>query len=143
MADENEIVINETVRIPRSELRYRFSASSGPGGQHVNRAASRVTLLFDVAHSPSLDEKARQQLLKRLSPYLDKRGVLQIHAQESRSQHRNREIVNGRFQKIMSQALKPRKRRRKTRPSRKTIEKRLAAKKKRSQRKQERRQQFE
>jgi ribosome-associated protein len=140
---ENEIIVNEQLRIPMSELQYRFSTSSGPGGQHANKASTRVTLIYDVAHSPSLDEEMRRVLLKRLAPYLDKDGLLQIHVQDSRSQHRNREIANGRFRELLAAALIRRKRRHPTRPNRKAIEKRLAAKKKRSQRKQERRQQFD
>ena len=143
MEDINEIIVNEQLRIPMSELQYRFSTSSGPGGQHANKASTRVTLIYDVAHSPSLDEEMRRVLLKRLAPYLDKDGLLQIHVQDSRSQHRNREIANGRFRELLAAALIRRKRRRPTRPNRKAIEKRLAAKKKHSQRKQERRQQFD
>lgn len=122
----DEIVINEKVRIPLSELQYRFSTSSGPGGQHTNKAATRVTLLFDVAQSPSLDDETRRILLKRLTAYLDKEGVLQLHVQDSRSQHQNREIANGRFRDILAAALIRRKRRRPTRPSRAAVEKTAA-----------------
>ncbi len=139
----DEIVINEKVRIPLSELQYRFSTSSGPGGQHTNKAATRVTLLFDVAQSPSLDDETRRILLKRLTAYLDKEGVLQLHVQDSRSQHQNREIANGRFRDILAAALIRRKRRRPTRPSRAAVEKRLQTKKRQSQRKKERRQRYE
>lgn len=139
----DELVINEKLRIPLNELQYRFSTSSGPGGQHTNKAATRVTLLFDVAQSPSLDEDTRRILLKRLTSYLDKDGILQIHVQDSRSQHQNREIANGRFRDILAAALIRRKRRRPTRPSRQAVEKRLQAKKKQSQRKKERRQKYE
>ena len=141
--NENEIIVNEQLRIPMSELQYRFSTSSGPGGQHANKASTRVTLLYDVTHSPSLDEEMRRVLLKRLAPYLDKDGLLQIHVQDSRSQHRNREIANGRFRELLAAALIRRKHRRPTRPNRKAVEKRLASKKKHGQRKQERRQQFD
>ncbi|NHZ72569.1 MAG: aminoacyl-tRNA hydrolase [Aquificales bacterium] len=105
MDKENELIINEKLRISLSELQYRFSTSSGPGGQHANKAATRVTLIYDVANSPTLTEDMRRVLLKRLAPHLDKDGVLQIHAQESRSQHRNREIVNGRFRKLLTASL--------------------------------------
>jgi ribosome-associated protein len=141
--NENEIIVNEQLRIPMSELQYRFSTSSGPGGQHANKASTRVTLLYDVAHSPSLDEELRRVLLKRLAPYLDKDGLLQIHVQDSRSQHQNREIANGRFRELLAAALIRRKHRRPTRPNRKAVEKRLDTKKKHSRRKQERRQQFD
>ena len=141
--NENEIIVNEQLRIPMSELQYRFSTSSGPGGQHANKASTRVTLIYDVTNSPSLDEEMRRVLLKRLAPYLDKDGLLQIHVQDSRSQHRNREIANGRFRDLLAAALIRRKHRRPTRPNRKAVEKRLASKKKHGQRKQERRQQFD
>ena len=143
MVNENEIIINEKLRIPLSELQYRFSTSSGPGGQHANKAATRVTLIYDVANSPTLTEDMRRVLLKRLAPHLDKEGVLQIHVQESRSQHQNREIANGRFRELLTAALIRRKRRRQTRPSRKAVEKRLATKKKHSRRKQERSQKYD
>lgn len=134
----NEIVINGNVRIPESELEFRFSTSSGPGGQHANKAETKVTLLFDVAHSPSLDTKSRTLLMNRLGSRLDKEGVLQISAQDSRSQHRNRETAVARFQQLLANALKPRKRRRKTRPSKAANERRLAEKKRRGRRKRER-----
>ena len=63
MDAENLIWINDSLSIPRAELGWRFDTSSGPGGQHANRAATRVTLLFDVAHSPSLDAETRARLL--------------------------------------------------------------------------------
>jgi ribosome-associated protein len=135
---ENEIIINNRLRIPMSELQYRFSTSSGPGGQHANKAATRVTLLFDVANSPNLDEGMRRMLLKRLSSYIDKDGILQIHVQESRSQHQNREIANGRFCELLATALIPRKRRRPTKPSKTAIKKRLDNKRKRGRLKKER-----
>lgn len=140
MSDEKEIIINEQLRIPLNELQYRFSTSSGPGGQHANKASTRVTLLFDVTNSPCLNDQMRRILLKRLATQLDKDGMLQIHVQESRSQHKNREIANGRFQKLLAAALIRRKRRRPTKPSKKAIQRRLEAKKKRSQRKKERQQ---
>ena len=56
MLEENELVINESVRIPLSELHYQFVRSSGPGGQHVNRSATQVELTFDLASSPSLSD---------------------------------------------------------------------------------------
>ncbi len=140
MNDEGLIFINAQVSIPTAELKFRFSTSSGPGGQHANRSATKATLLFDVAQSPSLDEAARARLLHKLASRLDKEGVLQIDVQDSRSQYRNRETAVLRFQLILANALKQPKKRRKTKPSRAAVEKRLTNKKKRGQRKQERRQ---
>ncbi len=142
MFDENVLVINEQVRIPLAELEFRFSTSSGPGGQHANRSATRVTLSFDVAGSPSLPEDARERLLYRLASRLSKEGVLQLDVQESRSQVQNRETAVLRLQTILANALQQPKKRRRTRPSRAAIEKRLAAKKRHSQKKQDRRQEW-
>ena len=142
MSDENVLIINDNLQIPLSEIHYRFSTSSGPGGQHANKASTRVTLLFDVANSPSLTDNNRQILLKRLASYMDKDGVLQIHVQESRSQHKNREIANNRLRHLLATALIRRKKRRTTRPSKEAVRKRLEAKKKRSQRKKERSQKY-
>ncbi|MBK8987145.1 MAG: aminoacyl-tRNA hydrolase [Chloroflexi bacterium] len=141
--DENLLIINERLSIPAAELQFRFSTSSGPGGQHVNRSETRVTLLFDVAQSPSLDDATRARLLTRLAQRLDKDGVLPIHVQDTRSQHQNREIAIGRLQLLLADALKEPKRRRVTKPHRAAVEKRLAEKKQRSQVKKERGQQWE
>lgn len=131
MNEENRIIINEQVSIPLSELQFRFSTSSGPGGQHADRTASRAILLFDVAGSPSLDEGTRARLLKKLSSWLNKEGVLRLEVQESRSQWRNRETAVARFQTLMAEALMRRKRRRKTKPTQDAKEKRLEEKKRR------------
>ena len=141
--NDDVIIINEQVHVPAAELQFRFSTSSGPGGQHANRAATRVTLLFDVAQSPSLDKAVRDRLLQKLASRLDKDGILHIDVQESRSQYRNRETAVLRFQLILANALKKPKKRRKTKPNRAAIERRLTQKKQRSQRKQERRQRWD
>lgn len=132
------IRINDHVQIPLAELNFRFTTSSGPGGQHANRAATRVTLLFDVANSPSLDEATRRRLLKKLAPRLDKEGVLQVHSQETRSQVQNREAAVARFQSLLAAALVRRKKRKPTKPSKAAQERRLQRKKQRGQRKKER-----
>jgi len=141
--DENRIVINQHLSIPLSELTFRFATSSGPGGQHANRSATKVILLFDVARSPSLSEAQRERLLRKLASRLDREGVLHLEVQESRSQRQNRETAVSRFQALLASALIRPKKRRKTRPGRAAIEKRLAEKKLRGRRKQERRQKWE
>ncbi len=139
MDTERILWINEAVQIPLAELQFRFSTSSGPGGQHVNRSATRVTLLFDVQHSPSLPEAARARLLQKLAARLDKDGALHIDVQDSRSQLQNRETAVLRFRTILANALKVPKKRRPTQPSRAAVEKRLQAKKQHGRKKQERR----
>ncbi|MBE2201500.1 MAG: aminoacyl-tRNA hydrolase [Anaerolinea sp.] len=131
--------MNESVQIPLAELQFRFSTSSGPGGQHVNRSATRVTLLFNVQLSPSLPEAARARLLQKLAARLDKDGVLHIDVQDSRSQLQNRETAVLRFRTILANALKVPKKRRPTQPSRTAVEKRLQTKKQHGRKKQERR----
>ena len=138
MPDQEDIVIANRVTIPAWELTFSFSPSGGPGGQHANRSATRVTLFFDVANSPSLNEVQRERLMKRLASRLDQHGILQLSAQDTRSQHQNREIVLERFEALLSEALRPRKRRRKTRPSAAANERRLREKKQRGRRKDER-----
>ena len=139
VTEENRIIINERISIPLSELRFRFSTSSGPGGQHANRSATRVTLLFDVAASPSLDDITRTRLLEKLAHRLDKQGVLRIQVQDTRSQKQNRAIANSRFMTLLAQALIEGKKRVPTKTSKAVSAKRLAEKKKHSRRKQERR----
>jgi ribosome-associated protein len=135
---EKVLRITDTLSIPLSELRFRFARSSGPGGQHVNRSATRVELLFDVAGSPSLTEAQRERALKALAPYIDSDGVLHLISQTFRSQFRNREEAVERFQTLMRRAMKVPKRRRPTRPSRAARERRLASKRRRSEIKRQR-----
>ncbi len=131
--EENGLQINHTTSIPPSELRFRFSRSSGPGGQHVQKTSTRVELLFDVANSPSLTDAQRARVLDRLSGYIDSAGVLHLFSQSARSQLRNREEVVERFQVLMRHALRLRKRRRPTRPSAASRERRLRKKRERSE----------
>ncbi|CUS05044.2 Peptidyl-tRNA hydrolase ArfB [Candidatus Promineifilum breve] len=136
---ENDlIVINDNLALPAAELQFRFTTGGGPGGQHVNKTATRVTLLFDVATSPSLDEATRACLLDRLASRLDRRGVLHIDVQESRSQWQNRSTAVARLQQLLAEALTVQAERRPTRPSRRARQERLADKKRRGAVKQER-----
>ena len=139
----NALYINEELSIPLSELAFRFTTSGGPGGQHANRSATRAVLSFDVANSPSLTEEQRERLLEKLASRLDKQGVLQIAAQDTRSQHQNREAAAGRLQFILSEALKEEKPRRKTRKPQAVDEQRLEEKRQQSQKKQDRSQKWE
>ena len=121
------------VEVPPGELAWRFSRSSGPGGQSVNTADSRVELSFDVARSPSLPDPVRARLLVRLSHRLVD-GVLTIAASEYRSQHRNREAARARLADLLTEAsAPPAPKRRPTRPTRGSKERRLAGKKRRGE----------
>ena len=137
--NESAVRITDNVSIPMSELQFRFARSSGPGGQHVNRSATQVELLFDVANSPSLNETQRQRVLRKLRSRIDKEGILHLVSQETRSQLRNREEVVDRFQMLMREALRVPKRRRPTHPTRAARERRLEEKRRRSETKRDRR----
>lgn len=139
MAKSKHITFGKGIEIPLSELAFEFSTSGGPGGQHANRASTRVNLLFDIANSAALDEITRARLLEKLANRLTKAGILRINVQDTRSQQKNREIALSRLLIILDEAMKDPPKRRKTKPSSATIAKRLADKKKRSQRKKERR----
>jgi ribosome-associated protein len=119
------------VSIPEHELTWRFSRSSGPGGQSVNTIDSRAELRFDLAGSPSVPEHLRDQALARLAHRLVD-GTLSVTASEYRSQHRNRDAARARLTEILERAFAPPgPRRRPTRPTRGSKERRLAGKKRR------------
>lgn len=126
------VSISDQLAIPAAELRFRFSRSSGPGGQHVQRSETRVELLFDVAHSPSLTESQRLRVLQRLAGYIDSEGELRIVSAATRSQLENRAEAIRRFQLLMAAALRKRTHRVPTKPSAAARERRLAEKKGRS-----------
>ena len=130
--------ITETVGIPLTDLAFRFSRSSGPGGQHVNRTETRVELLFDLAHSPRLSEGQRTRALRKLAPYLDKNGIVRLVSQTSRSQLRNRKEVVERFRALMKDALRAPRKRHPTRPSAAARQRRLEEKRRRSELKKQR-----
>ena len=133
------IRIDDRVTLPLDELSFRYARSSGPGGQHVQRTETKVELLFDVGHSPSLSEGQRQLILSRLASRLDSEGVLHLTSQQSRSQAENRQEVLERFRRLMAGALRPAKPRRATRPSAAARQRRLENKRQRSETKRLRR----
>jgi ribosome-associated protein len=113
------------VTIPAAELTWRYDTPGGPGGQHANRAATRVELSFDVAGSPSLGDTDRNRLVAALGP------TVVVTAADSRSQARNRELAVERLRTLVGEALKPERPRRKTKPSRAAKTRRLDAKRQR------------
>lgn len=128
-----ELRIDEWLSIPLAEVELRASRSSGPGGQHANVTASRVEAAFDVAASRSLDEQQRERLLARVGP------IVTAVAQDARSQARNRELALERLAEKLAAALKVRRRRRPTKPTRTSRERRLEQKRHRGERKRTRR----
>lgn len=126
-----DLTVTGMLVIPASELRERFSRSSGPGGQHINTTDSRVELSFDLAGSPSVPEWLRTRMLERLAARLVN-GVITVAASEERAQLRNRATARERLASILRDAAAaPLPVRRATKPSRGAEERRIAAKKRR------------
>jgi ribosome-associated protein len=125
--------ITGELTIPLAEITVRASRSSGPGGQHANVTASRVEAIFDVLGSPSLTAEQRERALARVGPRLV------AIAQDERSQARNRDLAFARLSERLALALLPEKRRRATRPTVASRERRLQDKRRGAERKRERR----
>ncbi|WP_190083906.1 alternative ribosome rescue aminoacyl-tRNA hydrolase ArfB [Streptomyces longisporoflavus] len=126
-------VIRGSVSLPEAELMWRFSRSSGPGGQHVNTSDSQVELRFDLANTESLPPVWKERALERLANRLVG-GVVSVRASEHRSQWRNREMAATRLASLLAEATAPPPRpRRATKIPRGINERRLREKKQRSQ----------
>jgi ribosome-associated protein len=133
-----DLEVMPELTIPASELRWRFSRSSGPGGQHVNTSDSRVELSWNLNDSLVISDTQRLILLSRLGPRLTA-GVVTVTASEQRSQLRNREIALAKLADLVAGGLAPDPpRRRATKPTRGSNRRRLTAKKERSTTKQQR-----
>ncbi len=120
------------------ETKYRFSRSSGPGGQSVNKLSTQVELLFDVVGSVVLSEDQKIVILEKLKNRITNDGFLTIKCDETRSQLKNKGIVLNRFLKLIEDALKPVKERKPTSRSKASVEKRLRNKKVQSNKKKDR-----
>ena len=111
------------------EFVFQTSRSSGPGGQNVNKVNSRVELRFDIPASALLTDEQKELLLKKLASKLTSDGILLIVSQEDRSQLRNKEIVAEKFYGLLKKAFMPVKKRKITRPTRASVERRIQSKK--------------
>jgi len=131
--------VNGRVTIPREELEVRATRSGGPGGQHVNRSATRVEIQWRPATSRSLGDADRARVLERLASRLDSDGFVRVVASDSRSQRQNREAAEDRLAALIRAALVIPKRRVPTRTPRVAKERRLTEKKRRSEQKRSRR----
>ena len=129
----DDLVVTRTVRIPRHELQVSFSASGGPGGQHANKAATRVELRFDVAGSSAFGPVQRQRVLDRLG------AEVRVVVDDERSQLRNRVLAEERLVARLQSALHVDRPRRPTKPSRGSQERRNRAKQQRGEIKRQRR----
>ncbi|MDZ7860774.1 MAG: alternative ribosome rescue aminoacyl-tRNA hydrolase ArfB [Candidatus Krumholzibacteriota bacterium] len=124
--------INRRVAVPESETAFRFSTSSKPGGQNVDRVNTKVTLLFDVAASRALSERQKNRIIKKLKGRINKEGILRVSSQKHRSQSENRKAAVEHFVSLLQNALKRSARRKKTRKPRSAKERRLETKKRRA-----------
>jgi len=111
------------------ELKFKAVRSSGAGGQHVNKVSSKVELIFDLQNSSEFSEDEKIVLLKNLQTKLTKENILLLSCDESRSQHKNKELVIERFFVIIKTGLKVPKKRKATKPTKSSIQKRIDKKK--------------
>ncbi|MBO6576900.1 MAG: aminoacyl-tRNA hydrolase [Rhodothermales bacterium] len=133
------IRIGPGIELGDDELQFEFVRASGPGGQNVNKVATAVQLRFDAAGSPNLPEPVRKRLLRMAGSRLTGDGVLLINARRYRTQERNRRDAVDRLVALIREAAVPPKRRKKTKPTRASRERRLEAKKQRGELKKSRR----
>ena len=111
------------------EVTFKAVRSSGPGGQHVNKTSSKVELSFAINSSQALSDSEKQKLIKKLASRVSLVGILMLSCSETRSQHRNKSIVVDRFIALIEDNLKASKVRKKTKPSKSAMERRLKTKK--------------
>ena len=131
--ERESIRVTRTVSIPRGEVELRFSRSSGPGGQHAQKTDTRVEAVFDVEASSALSDAQKRRVVSRAGP------VVRAVAQDERSQWRNRELALERLAESLREALRVRRPRRATKPTKAAVERRLDQKRRRSQTKRMRR----
>ena len=123
------------LQLLEKEVKYRFSRSSGSGGQHVNKVSTRVELLFDVFHTDLLNEEQKARVLERLKGRISKEGILRIAAQNSRSQLVNKAVALNTFKQLMQNALLPPPQRKKVKTWQAHPKKRLEKKRRQAEKK--------
>ena len=131
MSVQEDIQVTSAVCIPGEELAVEFSRSSGPGGQHVNKVETRVTLCFNIETSSVLTPEQKTMIREALSSRVNKDGILRVSCEESRSQSVNRELARDRFRDLLKSAIAVRKKRVATKATRASQRKRLDNKRRR------------
>ena len=119
-----------------SEVKWKTSRSSGAGGQHVNKVETRVELLWNVAQSEAVSPDQIQIIFQKLATYINKKGVMSVACDSSRSQLKNKELAEKKFGKLLIAAFKEKKKRKATKPSKAAINERIKSKEIRSEVKQ-------
>jgi ribosome-associated protein len=130
--------VTPEIVIPRGELRLSYVRAGGPGGQNVNKVASKAVLRFNLRASPSVPEPARERALARLASRLTGAGELIVTSAVYRDQPRNREAAIARLRELLAAAVRVRRPRKRTRPKKSAVERRLVDKRRRAERKRER-----
>jgi len=128
---EEDLPVTDRITIPGSELSFTASRAGGPGGQHVNKTSTRVTLQWDVSATDALGGTQRARVMERLAGRIGKDGVLRVSAEDERSQHRNRQVARSRLAALVEQALHVPRKRIPTRPTRASQKRRVEQKKRR------------
>jgi ribosome-associated protein len=130
--------VTTALSIPRTELQYKATRAGGAGGQHVNTSSTRIELLWDLPHSTAVSDEERERLRTKLAARLDSDGMVRIVASDRRSQLQNRQVADARLIALVKVALALPKKRRATKATRTSKERRLMSKKKHSDTKKQR-----
>jgi ribosome-associated protein len=130
-----DLIINDQVAVPARDLSWSASRASGPGGQNVNKVATKVTLRFDLRGTDALTRTQKSRLRKLAGRRIDAQGALMINAQAERSQRQNLQRARDGLRKLIRRALVPPKRRVATKPSRASKRRRLDDKRRRGEQK--------
>ena len=137
--DPASVNVSPELSIPRAEIQYRASRAGGAGGQHVNTSSTRIELLWDLPRSTAVTEEQRERIRTKLAPRLDSEGMVRVVASDRRSQGQNKQLADERLAALVKHALHIPKKRRPTKPTRSSKERRLSEKKHHSDKKKTRR----
>lgn len=136
---EETLSVKDGIEIPGHEMWFTASRAGGPGGQHVNKTSSRVSLFWDLGNTSALDAHQRARVMRRLGSRVTRDGHVVVHVDETRSQHKNRETARERLAAMIREALSIRKKRIPTRISDSQRRRRIEAKRRRGEKKRGRR----